>query len=427
MTEVLTKEAIQAAVQEKLDKFAENLKGFATVDDILKATDAMKAEVEPLAKTSKEIAEKMNKVEKAAIEQGLAITKIQTAGVQEKRISLPEYLYGFKDKFAAMAKDPGAQFVQMEMGSYGRKTTNEAINASITTDYQGMRLPGVGQLPHLRPVLRDIFNIVPVGPNSHGTIYYTDQLAVTRSAAAESEGTAAPVTSDITWEGYHLPIEEIKDSIKISRKALENTDFMAGEIQNFILTNLALAEDSALWAGTGVSPIIYGVNARATAYTNTIGVSYVGKVKVPTLYDLANCLDGIVKKNTMFRANVLILSVEDSTALFNTKDTLGRILMPPYAVIDPKDGTIRIKGMQVFESSQLTANTCAIGDFNFANLYTLGGVQLQLGYVNTDFTRGMVTVLGWLTEAMLIKTINQTAFYYVSDINAALSGLTASA
>ena len=64
---------------------------------------------------------------------------------------------------------------------------------------------------------------------------------------------------------YSLDMENVGDSIKIAQRMLDNVDFVAGEVSNFLTKNINLKVDAYLYSGTGSSQP-FGVTSRSTAY-----------------------------------------------------------------------------------------------------------------------------------------------------------------
>jgi hypothetical protein len=83
-------------------------------------------------------------------------------------------------------------------------------------------------------------------------------------------------------------------------------------------------------------------------------------------------------------------------------------------------GTNTIDGMRVVESSQVTENTCLVGDFRFGTVYDLEGVTLEMGWINDQFVQNAMTILAEKRLALLVRNIDAYAFCKCTDINAGI-------
>ena len=292
----------------------------------------------------------------------------------------------------------------------------EVTRASVSNTTMAMRLPGLGEIPYLGTVMSGLFRHVTVTPSSNGVVRYYDQQSITRNAAPTAESAVKP-ESAISWIERTLNLEKIADSIPVTKEAFTDVGFIRGEIDRLLNVNLALKVDQQLWDGTGGSPEINGVYTTATAYTPA------GLVANANIYDLILKVKTDISNNkqSKYVANVVVMNPLDIERYKLSKGTDGHYVLPPFV---SADGML-IAGLRVVESSQVDANTLLVGDFRWGTIYDLEGVDIQMGFINDQFIQNAMTILAEQRLGLLIRTVDVTAFRKVTDIDTAITTITA--
>ncbi len=389
---------------EELEKIVADIKaGMMTADQVksivadLKLNEELKAELEAVKAAAESI--------------GLELKEMKTKG-EAKVKTLSDIL---TEKHAEII-DAAAK-----RQNYSLTFKTDVLLTSITTDKVGAVIPGFNPAAHAAVNFVNILNTMPVGADSHGQVFYTDQTTTTRSADSKGEGGKAP-ESEIAWTGYTAPLEEVKDSIPVSRKSLNHISQLQNEITNFINTNLRLKENALAYAGSGTPPALKGVYTSATAFN---AGAYSGTmIADATLYDLINVLNTEITngKESKYRPNYVVMNPADVLRLTGTKDSNGQYVIPPFVSINGNQ--IAIMGIPVISDPVVTANTLLIGDFTHARRYIGENITLEWGYVGDQFTEGMITLYGHLDELILVRNIDAGAFRKVTDITAAITAIT---
>ena len=399
---------IKAQIKSEISELQKTMKEFASQEDIQKEIAKIAKQIEE--QNIKGLTDKLAGLEKAAEEQGLAIKKI---GEKETVVKTLRQLY--EENVTKIVEAAGRK------SSHSFETKANVIRSNITSDTQSMRLPGIGELSYGSVGMESIFNQGNVTPNSHGVIRYVDQLAVTRSAAAIAEEGIYP-TSAITWQEYTLALQKIGDSIPVSYEALQDIDFMESELRRLLTINLAIKRNLAYWSGTGIAPEIKGIYTYATAWD---AGAYAGtKALAGSLYDLLVVLRAVLStgKQSKYNANFVVMNPMDILKMKLQKNEFGQYVMPPFA-----NGQNNVDSMVVYENSVVTANTLVIGDFRYATRYTMGGVEIEVGMINEQFTHDLMTIKARERSALLVRNVDLDAFLKVTDVNAAIAAVTSGA
>jgi len=101
----------------------------------------------------------------------------------------------------------------------------------------------------------------------------------------------------------------------------------------------------------------------------------------------------------------------DVAAMELTKTTTGEYTYPMF--VPQADGITRVKGVPVIENSGVTANQFYILDASKSNLRVREDMNIQVGFVNDDFTKNLVTILCECRATHFVKT---------NDYGAVISG-----
>ena len=388
-------------MNEELNKIIEDLK-----NGLLK-----KADVEAMIKGFAN-AEDVAAVKQAAEDIGMKIKSLEEK--LETKNAEPETL-------RSMLEKKQAEIVEATKGMGGRASLTlktDVLLSSITTDKVGRVIPGFNTAAAPKMRVRDIFTTEMVGADSHGQIFYTDQTTNTNNAAAKAEGAKAP-ESAIAWTGRVAYLEEIKDSIPVSKKSLSHISQLEGTISDFVMKNLMTKENADLWSGNGTTPNLKGIYTYADTFNHA---AYAGnKYADATLSDLIAVLNTEITAayGGKYTTNFVVMNPKDVLRMKLAKDTNGNYVIPPFTT----EAGMVVDGIRVIEDGVVTANTMVIGDFNQAKKYIGEYITLEWGYVGDQFTEGMITLYGHMDELLLVKTIDTKAFLKVTDITAAITAI----
>lgn len=292
------------------------------------------------------------------------------------------------------------------------------IRSDISGDTVSHYVDGVGQIQRRRPFIRELFTGSGVDPNNHGSIRYTDQETQTVNSAMIAEAASFP-SSDIDWQERQLPIEKAGDTIKISREMMDDVDFVESEINNFLLRNVKLTIDTQLLSGNGASPNLVGMASSATSFA---AGNFADSIQDASYYDLITVIGAQIMTGTNFMPTAALMHPTDATKMKLKKDGENNYMLPPFVVSTP-DGNFVVDGMIVVPNSGVTVNTMYVGDFTRGTVYSSGEFQIEMGFVNDDFAKDLVTVKARERLALLIRNVDTGAFVKVTDIATAITAI----
>jgi len=275
------------------------------------------------------------------------------------------------------------QFKQLVAGNVQRvrmevKNTITVDGASSTTVFpqqQAGIIPGAFAPLTVRQVLRSI----PVSSNMVNSL----REAAWTNAAVEVSEANAKSESTLTFEQYNVPVEVVAHFIKVSNQLLADAPAVVAYIDTRLRDGLAQRIDFQLVKGNGTTPNISGLtdSGNYTSYSPTSD---------DTLTDAINRM-----KYTLWA-----LGYMPDTALVNPADwgTMERTREGTgtgtylYGAPGMAAG-VNPFGVRIVLTNHVTAGTVVVGALNRAAvIYARSGAVIEMGYVNDDFTKNLVTI-----------------------------------
>jgi len=404
LNEILSK--LSAENQKELTRQFSDMKNGLITAEQFEAQAAKFADVEDIKKLS-------DSIEGLGIE----IKKMRESNPAEKQ-TLKSYLEGQMDNIK--------KFASGQIKSLNLDIKAEVLRSSITSDTGAHRLTDIGQIATRGIVIPSLFRRLTLPADNHGSVRYWDQTTTTRNADTRSESGVAP-ESALAWTEYTLAIEKILDTIPVSHEALADVNFIKQEIENFLNVNVALKEEQQLLLGDGNAPNYEGLyTVYATDYTQVIAAAdkaASGGVVDASISDLivyvaTKIMNG---KEGKYRPNAVIMNPSDVNRMRLKKDANNNYIIPPFMSPDGKN----IDDMVIVKSSLVTANTMLVGDFNWATFYDVEGYSLELGYGDGQFVQDIMLLKARKRGNLLVRNVDATAFYKVTDITTRIIDITA--
>lgn len=350
--------------------------------------------------------EQLKVLQSSLEQQGLALNKLINGEGKETNKSLYEIL----EEKAAELKDAVSNRSASVKFTVDKTTVLTSAVADSTLAY---REAGIGLIQRARNVLRPLFKTGVVSAGQGGTVRYIDEATNTNNAAMQTEGNAK-AEGVIAWVEKSMPLQVVAEWVKASRQALTDFAFIESEIKNKLLRDLASKVEDEVWDGTGIAPELKGVYTYATEY-----VAAASGITDANIFDLAIAMKGNIMDNTNYMPNIVIMNPGDVRKYAKAKKDGNNNYVLPYFV-EYRNGAFWIDGMLVVESSQVTADTMLVGDFDYATLYSMGGVDITIGYDSDDFTKNLVTILAEERLGLLVRSVDAGAFNKETGIAAGL-------
>ena len=251
-----------------------------------------------------------------------------------------------------------------------------------------------------RPI--QILDIIPVGQTGNSTVLYMLETTRTHAAAEKAEGAAfAESTFELTEQNSE--VRKITDSIPVTDEQLEDVPMVQSYLNQRLTFGLRQRLDLQSIQGNGAAPNLRGIMNVVDVQTQARGVD-----PVP---------DAIYKALTLVRVtgrafpDFVLLHQNDwqGIRLLRTADGIYIWGSPSEA------GVERIWGLPVVQSDALIENTGIVGDFgNFCMIFERRGIDIQIGYVGSQFGEGKKTIRADVRAAFVV--FRPTAFATVTGI-----------
>lgn len=257
--------------------------------------------------------------------------------------------------------------------------------------------PEFARIQRRKPFMRELVRVLTT---DNLYIAWAEQANADPGVAGQvAEGAAKPQT-DFDMVERSAKVEKTAVWIKVSKEALADIKFLRSEIDTELRELVELKIDEQILSGDGVSPNMKGILQYAPAFTGGGQV-----VSTANRYDvLIAAIAQVVAAN--FMPDTVVLNPVDFYGMQLIKDTQGRYLIPPFL----SDGYYTVGGLRVVPNNGVTAGSFLVGDFKKDNLAMREEFNVQIGYVNDDFTKNLVTILAECRCVNYIKTNHVNAF-----------------
>lgn len=281
---------------------------------------------------------------------------------------------------------------------------NTPIMSSVTTTGVPMS-PGVvfdssiSTPPLAESEIRQFANVATINAR---TIIYTQLKDSQGDAEWVPEGGLKP-SMTATIEEKNVTAGKVALTATLTEEVLTDLPQLVAEVRSEIIYKIGVAEEEGILFGSGSDGEIKGVLSDILEYSLT-------SVKV----DSPNNFDAIVAAYTQivstskrnYSPNLVRVNPVDLANLKLTKDSSGAYLFPPFTL---QDGTL-ISGVQIKPSTTITEGEFYIGDFRYLNIRDYQPLSITFGWVNDDFQKNQVTMVGEKRLLAYIKSNYLTAF-----------------
>jgi HK97 family phage major capsid protein len=349
-------------------------------------------------------------VKNSEMEKAIAKMEGRIEAMSEKAVDAPK-AQGAKTLKDALVKtytdNVKAISESIEKGS--RITLDVKVDTTIDGDYTGnvalsVLEPGVNRIS--RPIRR-IREISNVGSTTSKFVTYIQQT----QNVTPGEGTlwvneaGAKFNGQVKYEEISEEVKKIAAYIKVSKEMLADLAFVRSEINTELMEAIEQNIDFSLVNGAGGVDL----NGLLGNIPNFSAGTFAGTIPGANIMDLIRiCKANIEAAN--FVPTHVVLNPEDVAKIELTKTSTGEYTYPAFW-----DANMRVAGLVVVSSNNITAGTMIVGDFTKFNIKFREDMNMSVGYENDDFTRNMVTIL---CEARLVSYIkgNDVNAFVESDI-----------
>jgi len=270
-----------------------------------------------------------------------------------------------------------ASFVSGERDKVRLDVKNTVIANNTTT--QPMQIAGVTAGSFAPRTIRGQIPTIVVNQNSVNSLRELDWT----NAAAETAQTTLKPESALTFEPYNVPVETIAHFIKVSNQLLADAPAVSAYIDTRLRDGLAQRVERQLLLGTGTTPQIKGLTIAGNfvAFTATTGANLVESINKAKYnrWAVGEVVDTVIVNPADWAAmEVLREGAGTGAYLYGNPGTVAG--SSPF-------------GVDVVMSQYMPAGKFLIGSLrSSATIYQRQGATVEMGYIDDDFTRNMVTI-----------------------------------
>jgi HK97 family phage major capsid protein len=310
-------------------------------------------------------------------------------------------------------KSIGEQFVESEgfkswsdsafsKSGRGADLRVKATLTSATTDSAGSvgdainqtRMPGIMPLAQRRMTVRDL---ISTGRMDGNALEYVKETGFTNNAAPVAEAAAKP-ESDIKFDLVTTSAKVIAHWTKASKQVLSDISQLRSIIDQRLLYGLAYVEENQLLNGDGTGQNLNGIVTQATAYAAPLSLADFNKFDVLRLAMLQAAL-------AEYPATGHVLHPADWAEMEILKDSQGRyIIGNPQGTVAPTLWGLPVIATQAMDIGEFLTGAFMMG----AQLFDRWDARVEVGYVNDDFTKNLVTILA--EERLALAVYRPEAF-----------------
>lgn len=229
-----------------------------------------------------------------------------------------------------------------------------------------------------RPV--QVLDLLPQGNTSQANVLYMEETTFTSAAAETAEANVYPESALALTERTAL-VQKIATIVPVTDEQLDDVlqvqAFVNGRLTFMIRQRL----DNQVINGNGTAPNLKGI-------LNVSGIQTQAKGADPGPDAIFKALVKVRVTGRAFPSGIIMHPTDwQNVRLLRTAEGV-------YIWGSPSDsGPERMWGLPVAQSDAIAQGTAVVGDFtNFAQLVFRHDIQVQVGFVNDDFSKGKKSI-----------------------------------
>jgi HK97 family phage major capsid protein len=349
-------------------------------------------------------------VKNSEMEKAIAKMEGRIEAMSEKAVDAPK-VQGAKTIKEALVKTytDNVKAISDSIEKGNRITLDVKTDTTIDGDYSGnvalsVLEPGVNRIS--RPIRR-IREISNVGSTTSKFVTYIQQTqnVVPGEGSLWVNEAGAKFNGEVKYEEVSEEVKKVAAYIKVSKEMLADLAFVRSEINTELMEAIEQNIDYSLVNGAGGNDL----NGLLGNIPNFSAGTFAGTIPGANIMDLIRICKAQIEAANFMPTHV-VLNPEDVAKIELTKTSTGEYTYPAFW-----DANMRVAGLIVVSSNNITAGTMIVGDFTKFNIKFREDMNMSVGYENDDFTRNMVTIL---CEARLVSYVkgNDTGAFVQSDI-----------
>jgi HK97 family phage major capsid protein len=353
------------------------------------------AEVEKFGKASTELTGKVDELSHKFAEAQAELQDLaqkQAAGFSkgEKRAESMGESFVKSDAFNAL-RDGTQQKARLEVKNTILGSSGSPLDPSdiiVPSDRIAGIIPGAFRSLTL-------LDVIPMGATTSNQVSYTQEDAFTNNAAEQVEG-ASKAQSDNTFKFVEEPVRTVAHWLKLSTQVLEDAPALESYVNLRLQHGIRQRLQRQIIQGNGTSPNLAGFAAsgRHTAFSPATGDSGLDSINRAKYAVIA----------ADYAPNVVLLNPADWGAIERAKVSGGAYALGDGAAVTyVANGMIpQVWGLTVIPSNDVPSGKFFVMDSAAVQLWMRQAATVEMGYVNDDFTKNLITLRAELRAALAV-------------------------
>lgn len=267
---------------------------------------------------------------------------------------------------------------------------------------ESLRLPGFVEAA-TRPI--QLLDILPTGRTTQAAVPFMVETTRTHAAAETAEGAAFPEAT-FAFSQQSVPVVKIGDSLPVTDEQLEDVALVESYINARLGFGVRQRLDQQSLIGNGTGGNLRGI-------LNTVGIQTAAR-GANTIMDALYIAIVNIMLTGRAQATHIVMHPRDfqRVRLMKTADGV-------YIYGNPLEaGPMRLWGLPIVLNDALTEGTALVGAFTpeWIMLFERRGLDIQMGYVGTQFTAGLRTMRADMRAGLAV--FRPAAFHTVTGLNA---------
>lgn len=235
----------------------------------------------------------------------------------------------------------------------------------------------------------EVTDALPLFPTNMAAIVYMEETTFTNAAAERAEA-AAYAEAALALTQRSVTVRSVGTSLPVSDEQLMDVDGVGPYLDQRLGFMVRQRVDSQILVGDGA-----GSNLLGTLNVAGINTQAKGADSVPDAIYKAMVL---VRVTGRAQPNVAFIHPSDWQDVRLLKTADGIYIWGSPSEVAPS----RIWGLPVIETTAVTQNTGIVGDYaRHSGLHVRAGLEVLTGFVNDNFTKGLVTIRAGLRCAVV--------------------------
>jgi HK97 family phage major capsid protein len=240
-----------------------------------------------------------------------------------------------------------------------------------------------------RPI--QVTDLIPSFPINQPLLAYMEETTRTHSSAELSEG-GTYAESTFVWTAKTSTVQKIGDSIPVTDEQLEDGDQVRSLLEQRLSFGVRQRLDLQILVGNGTTPNLRGILNVASIQTQAKGSD-------PTIVAFMKALTKVRVTGRASPSGAVFHPTNWQDVILTQNSNGDYLFGNPFQGPGPQS----LFGIPVAQSDAITLGTAVVVDFaNFTRLDDRRGVQVQTGYIGTQFTEGKVTLRADLRAAFTV-------------------------